>query len=704
MADIKVTKRDMSVDMVRNIGIIAHIDAGKTTTTERILFYTGKIHKIGSIDEGTTTTDTMDQERERGITIQSACITTFWKNYRFNIIDTPGHVDFTAEVERSLRVLDGAIMVFDGNAGVQAQSETVWRQADKYGVPRIAFVNKMDKVGSDFNMALNSIKDKLRAPVVPMVVPIGQEHDFKGVVDLLNQKMIIWDKDDKGVEYSVSDISDDYKDIVAKARAHMVELIAGEDETLMDKFLNDQEISIEELKVVLRKATIDQKLFPAYCGSSWRNKGVQPVLDAIVDYLPSPFDLPPVKGFDIETEEVLSRKPKNEEPLSALLFKIQSDPHVGTLSYVRIYSGVLKSGSEVYNPTQQTKERIGRLLLMHADKRENIEEGYAGEIVACIGLKESKTGDTLCDSNKPISLSPIQFSDPVISLAIEPASKDDQEKMGTALNKLASEDPTFKVSYDHETGQTIISGMGELYLDIVVDRLKRDFGVNVKTGQPQVAYKETASIPSDGEGKYIHQSGGRGQYGHCKIKIEPKNRGEGYEYINGVKGGAIPSNFIPSIEKGIKESLSNGIIAGYPIVDLKITVYDGSYHDVDSSDMAFKIAGAYAIKDAFTHAKPVLLEPIMKLEVSAPSEFMGTVIGDLSSRRGQISSTKDEKGFTIIDAEIPLEAIRGYATIIRSLTQGRGSFYMEPKCYREVPSNIQEEIISKFTGENSQKE
>lgn len=699
----KKTKRDLPVDKVRNFGVIAHIDAGKTTTTERVLFYTGKIHKMGSIDDGTTTTDTMIQERERGITIQSACITTFWKDHRFNIIDTPGHVDFTAEVERSLRVLDGAIMVFDGNAGVQAQSETVWRQADKYGVPRIAFVNKMDKVGSDFNMVLDSIKDKLKAPVIPMVLPIGLEHDFKGVIDLMTQKMLIWDKDDQGVDYSITDITPEYKQQLDLARNQMVETIAGQDETLMAKFLNDQDISVEELKTTLRTATIDKKLFPVYCGSAWRNKAVQPVLDAIVDYLPSPIDLPPIEGFDPQTEEVLSRQPSNDAPLSALLFKVQSDPHVGTLSYVRIYSGVLDSGSEVYNPTQQTKERIGRLLLMHADKRENIDQGYAGEIVACIGLKESKTGDTLCDINQPISLSPIQFSDPVISLAIEPASQDDQEKMSTALNKLASEDPTFRVSYNQETGQTIIAGMGELYLDIVVDRLKREFAVNVKTGQPQVAYKETASIPADGEGKYIHQSGGRGQYGHCKIKIEPKNRGEGYEYVNAVKGGAIPANFIPSIQKGVKETMANGIIAGYPIVDLKVTVYDGSYHDVDSSDMAFKIAGSYAIKDAFAHAKPILLEPIMKMEVNCPSQFMGTVIGDLSSRRGQVNSTKEDKGFTIIDAEIPLEAVRGYATVIRSLTQGRGSFYMEPKCYRQVPGSIQEEIVGKYSGENSQK-
>lgn len=695
MADnnTKIIDRNVDMDKVRNIGIIAHIDAGKTTSTERILFYTGKIHKMGVIDEGTTTTDTMIQERERGITIQSACITTFWKNYRFNIIDTPGHVDFTAEVERSLRVLDGAIMIFDGNAGVQAQSETVWRQADKYGVPRIAFVNKMDKVGSSFDMCLKSIETKLKAPIIPMVIPVGEEHNHMGIVDLMEMKMLIWDKDEKGTEYSIKELDDEYRDRAQKARDKMVEQIAAQDEQLMEKFLNDQEISIPELKKALRKATIKRKLFPIYCGSAWRNKGVQPLLDAIVDYLPSPLDLPPIKGFHPETEEEVTRKPLDEEPLSALLFKVQTDPHVGTLSYVRIYSGTLKSGSEVYNPGKQNKERIGRLLLMHADKRESIQLGHAGEIVACIGLKESTTGDTLCDKDKQISLSPIHFADPVISLAIEPASTDDQEKMGTALNKLASEDPTFKVGFDHETGQTIISGMGELYLDIVIDRLKREFKVNVKTGKPQVAYKETITSVAKAEGKYIRQSGGHGQYGHCNIEVEPKDRGTGFEFVNAVKGGAIPSNFIPSIEKGIKEALVNGIIAGYPVVDLKATVYDGSYHDVDSSDNAFKLAGSFAIKEAVKNADPIILEPIMKLEVNVPSEYLGTVIGDLSSRRGQVESTEESLGFNTINTKIPLEAIRGYATVIRSLTQGRGSFYMEFSCYEPVPRNIQEELI-----------
>lgn len=699
MADaIKITKnRDVSLDKVRNFGIIAHIDGGKTTTTERILFYTGKIHKIGSVDEGTTTTDSMVQERERGITIQSACITTFWQNHRFNIIDTPGHVDFTAEVERSLRVLDGAIMIFDGNAGVQAQSETVWRQADKYGVPRIAFVNKMDKVGASFNTTLKSITDKLKAPIVPMVLPIGEEHAHVGIIDLMEQKMIVYDKDEQGLEFSVKEVSEEYKSAVAEARAKMVEKIAGEDEALMEKFLNDEEISVPELKAALRRATIDRKLFPVFCGAAWRNKGIHPILDAIVDYLPSPLDLPPIEGYKPGTNETLTRQPTIDAPLSALLFKVQSDAHVGTLSYVRVYSGVLKSGTEVYNVTRQTSERIGRLLLMHADKREGIEEAHAGEIVACIGLKESITGDTLCSKDNPISLSPIQFSDPVISLSIEPETTDDQEKMGTALNRLSQEDPTFKVTYNHETGQTIIAGMGELYLEIIVDRLKREFGVNVKTGSPQVAYRETISQNSEGEGKYIHQSGGHGQYGHCKIKVEPKERGEGVEFVNAIKGGVIPANFVPAIEKGVRETLIKGIIAGYPATDIKVTVYDGSYHDVDSSEMAFKLAGSYAIKDAFQKAQPLVLEPIMKMEVATPSEFMGTVIGDLSARRGQINGTTDSFGFTTINAFIPLESVRGYATVIRSLTQGRGSFYMEPSHYDPVPSQVQVELTNKMS-------
>jgi len=695
---IKLQKdRNVSMDKVRNIGVIAHINAGKTTTTERVLFYTGKIHKIGVIDDGTTTTDTMEQEKEKGITIQSACITTFWKDCRFNIIDTPGHVDFTAEVERSLRVLDGAIMIFDGNAGVQAQSETVWRQADRYHVPRLIFVNKMDKIGADLNMVLASIEDKLAAPVVTVTIPIGKEHDFQGVIDLLNQKMIIWDKDEQGIEYSTKEITPEYAATAASARATMVEKIAAEDDALMEKFLNEEEIPVNELKKALRSAVIASHLFPVYCGSAWRNKGVQPVLDAVIDYLPSPLDLKPIEGFDPVTSQTITRKHDKDAPLSALLFKVQSDPHVGTLSYIRVYSGTLKSGSEVYNTTKQKNERLGRLLLMHADKRENIDQGFSGEIVAAIGLKDSTTGDTLCNKEHPISLTPIQFTDPVISLAIEPATTADQEKMGTALNKLTSEDPTFKVSYNHETGQTIIAGMGELYLEIIIDRLKREFNVSVKTGTPQVAYKETISKPAQGEGKYIHQSGGHGQYGHCKIKIEPKPRGEGYEFVNGIKGASIPRNFIPAVEKGVKETLQKGILAGYPITDIKITLYDGSYHDVDSSDNAFKLAGAIAVKDAFSLASPLILEPIMKMEVTVPTEFLGTVIGDLSSRRGQINGTTEAAKSAIITSTIPLEAIRGYATVIRSLTQGRGSFYMEPSHYESVPTAIQQKLTTDKT-------
>ncbi len=699
MADPRATKnRIVAMNKVRNIGIIAHIDAGKTTTTERILFYTGKIHKIGSIDDGTTTTDTMIQERERGITIQSACITTFWQDCRFNVIDTPGHVDFTAEVERSLRVLDGAVMVFDGNAGVQAQSETVWRQADKYKVPRIAFINKMDKVGASMDMVLDSIVQKLRAPVCPMVIPIGEEHAHIGVVDLMEMKGKVWGKDETGEAYDIVEIPAELLEKAKTARAKMVELIAGTDDALMEKYLNEHEIDKVELKSALRRATIARKLFPIYCGSAWRNRGVQPVLDGIVDYLPSPEDLPDIKGYDPVTNQEIFRKGVVDEKLSALLFKVQSDPHVGTLSYVRVYSGKLTSGVEIYNTTKQKYERIGRLLLMHADKREPIDEAFAGEIVACIGLKESVTGDTLCDKSAPISLLPIQFSEPVISLSIEPETTDDQAKLGSALNRLTSEDPTFRVSYNHETGQTIIAGMGELYLEIIADRLNREFGVKVKTGKPQVAYKETILMPAEAEGKYIHQSGGRGQYGHCKIKIEPKARGEGYEFVNGVKGGAIPANFIPAIEKGVREAMTKGVIASFPLVDIKVTVYDGSYHEVDSSEQAFKLAGAYAMVSAVKAATPIIIEPIMKVEINTPTENLGTAMGDISSRRGQILGSRDEFGFTIIEAQVPLESMSGYATVIRSLTQGRGSFYMEPSHYAQVPRDIQEKLMTPVAG------
>jgi len=696
MAQIEVTKnRIVPLEKVRNIGIIAHIDAGKTTTTERILFYTGKTYKMGNIDDGDTVTDWMDQERERGITIVSAAITTFWKDARVNIIDTPGHVDFTAEVERSLRVLDGAIMVFDAEEGVQAQSETVWHQADKYGVPRLVFMNKMDKIGADFGMATKMIEDRLGASLAVLSFPVGKEHDFKGVVLVLEEEMLIWDKDELGTEYTKKKVPDDLKPQLKKYRAQLIESISTYDEKLMEKFLADETPSVEELKKGLRQAVIANKLVPVYAGSSLRNKGVQPLLDGMVDFLPSPVDLPPMKGINPKTQVEETRPPKKEAPFSALLFKVQTDPHVGRLSYLRIYSGTLRSGSTVVNATKNKSERIGRLLLMHADKREGVEEAYAGEIVAAVGLKESTTGNTLSDPANPIVYESIKFPDPVISLAIEPKTKADQEKMSHSLNKLAEEDPTFVTSVDNETGQTIIAGMGELHLEILVERMKREFKVGVNVGKPQVAYRETITKPAQGEGKYIRQTGGRGQYGHCLIRIEPRERGQGFEYVSEIRGAAIPAVYIPAIEKGVKEAMEKGLVAGYPFVDIRVAVYDGSYHEVDSSDMAFKIAGSMAFQDAAKKAGPTLIEPIMKLEVSVPEEFLGTVIGDLSGRRAQILGTEDQAKRKVINALVPLAAVRGYATVIRSLTQGRGSFYMEPSHYEEVPRGIQEELIAK---------
>jgi elongation factor G len=696
MADeIKLTKeRVLPMDKVRNIGIIAHIDAGKTTTTERILFYTGKSYKVGSIDEGTTVTDWMDQERERGITIVSAAITTFWKEYRLNIIDTPGHVDFTAEVERSLRVLDGAVMVFDAEEGVQAQSETVWHQADKYQVPRLVFINKMDKIGADFDNAVSMISDRFETKLAIMTIPVGKEHDFKGVISVMDEKMLIWDKDELGVEYSVSEVPEEFRSQLKEKRQQLIENICTYDEALMERFLNDEEIETEALKAGLRRAVIANKLVPIYCGTAWRNKAVQPVLDGVVDYLPSPLDIPPAKGLNPKTGAEEERPADKTAPFSALLFKVQTDPHVGRLSYLRVYSGTLKSGSTVLNATNSKDERIGRLLLMHADKREGIEEAYAGEIVAVIGLRESTTGQTLCDSVKPIVYESISFPEPVISLAIEPKTKSDQEKLGQSLNKLAEEDPTFVIKMDHETGQTIISGMGELHLEILVERMRREFNVDVVVGKPQVAFRETAMKEASGEGKYIRQTGGRGQYGHCLIRIEPKERGEGFEFVSEIKGAAIPAVYIPAIQKGIVEAMEKGIVAGFPFVDLKVIVYDGSYHDVDSSDMAFKIAGSMAFQDAAKRSDPTLLEPVMKLEVSIPEEYLGTAIGDLSGRRAQILGTESRGQMRVINAQVPLAEVRGYATIIRSLTQGRGSFYMEPSHYQEVPRNVQDDIIA----------
>ena len=689
---IEVTKeRIVPLEKVRNIGIIAHIDAGKTTTTERFLFYTGKSYKIGDIDEGTTVTDWMDQERERGITIVSAAVTTFWKDIRINLIDTPGHIDFTAEVERSLRVLDGAVMVFDAEEGVQSQSETVWHQADLYGVPRLVFINKMDKLGADFDNTVGMIRDRLGARPVVISYPIGKEHDFTGVVLLLEKKAIKW-TNESGTEMEEIEIPADLAPKIEKERAKLIEEVCSEDESLMEKYLAGQEPTLEELKKVLRQGVIANRLIPIYAGASLRNKGVQPLLDGVVDFLPSPLDVPPVEGNNPQTGQVEKREPKNDAPFAALAFKVQTDPHVGRLTYLRIYSGTLKSGERLLNSTENETERVGRILLMHANKREEITEAFAGEIVAAIGFVETTTGDTVTDPSHPIVLETITFPEPVISLSIEPKSRADEDKLGIALSKLSEEDPTFKIKSNPETGQTVISGMGELHLEILVDRMKREFNVEAATGAPQVAYKETIMKIAQAEGKYIRQSGGRGQYGHCFLRVEPKGRGEGFEFVSEIRGGAIPGEFIPSIEKGVKEAMEKGVIAGYPLVDMKVAVYDGTYHDVDSSDIAFKIAGSSALQAAVKSAEPTLLEPIMTVEVTTPDEFLGKVIGDLSSRRAKILETQTRGKMRVIKALVPLAGIQGYATVLRSLTQGRASYYMEPSHYEEVPKNIQEEL------------
>src|SRR3989338_4028715 len=665
--NVTVTKnRNVPLDKIRNIGIIAHIDAGKTTTTERILFYTGKSYKIGDIDEGTTQMDWMAQEKERGITIVSAATTTFWtpsngasslfpqEPVRINIIDTPGHVDFTAEVERSLRVLDGGVTVLDAEEGVQSQSETVWHQADKYHVPRICFVNKMDALPIYLAHTVTDIEDKLGAKPAVMVTPIGVESTFKGVVLLLEQEAVIWEGDETGAKYSRGPIPDELKLTVDEARHKLIEKIAETDDGLLGKYLAGEELTVLELKAALRRATIAYKLVPVFCGSSLRNKGVQPLLDAVVEYLPSPLDVPPAKGENPKTGAVEERKPDVNQPVSGLAFKIQTDPHVGKLTYMRIYSGKVAAGSYVTNATKGEKERVGRLLLMHANDREEISEATAGEIVAVIGFKHTGTGDTLCDANHPITFEGIEFTEPVISLAIEPKTKVDQEKMGYALNRLAEEDPTFKIKSNPETGQMVISGMGELHLEILVDRMKREFNVQANTGAPQVAYKETVTREAEAEGKYIRQSGGRGQYGHCFLRIAPKSRGEGYEFVNAIKGGAIPREFIPAVEKGVKEAMENGVLAGYPLVDMQVTLYNGTFHEVDSSEMAFKIAGSIALQAAVKQANLVLLEPIMKVEVTTPEEFMGDVIGDLSSKRAQILGTDQRGKVRLITALVPL--------------------------------------------------
>ena len=687
--------REYSLEQTRNIGIIAHIDAGKTTVTERVLFYTGRTHKIGEVHEGEATMDWMEQEQERGITITSAATTCFWRDHRINIIDTPGHVDFTVEVERSLRVLDGGVTVFDGVAGVEPQSETVWRQADKYNVPRICFVNKLDRTGADFYKDLDSIWQRLTKKAVAVQIPIGAEDKFAGVVDLITLQAHMF-KDDLGKQIEVVDIPAELADEAAKWRATMVERIAETNEELTVKFLEGEDISADELVAALRKAVIGNELYPVLCGSALKNKGVQLLLDAVNAYLPSPLDIPPVTGLDPKTGEEITRATSDAEPFSALAFKIATDPFVGKLAFFRVYSGSLKSGSYVLNSTTGGKERIGRILRMHANSREEVAEVYAGEIAAAVGLKATTTGNTLCDPASQIVLESITFPEPVIQIAIEPKTKADQEKMSLALQRLAEEDPTFRVRTDEETGQTLIAGMGELHLDIIVDRMKREFKVEANVGKPQVAYRETIKKSvRDIEGKFIRQSGGRGQYGHVVIEVEPNEPGKGYEFINKIVGGTIPREYITPVDQGIQEALTNGIIAGYPVVDVKTTLYDGSYHDVDSSEMAFKIAGSMAIQAGVRKADPVILEPVMKVEVTTPEEFMGDVIGDLNSKRGRIEKMEDRAGAKIVLAIVPLAEMFGYTTTLRSMTQGRASNSMEFDHYEEVPRNVAEEIIGK---------
>ena len=691
--------RKVALKDTRNIGIMAHIDAGKTTTTERILFYTGVNHKIGEVHEGAATMDYMEQEQERGITITSAATTAFWNGHRINIIDTPGHVDFTVEVERSLRVLDGAVAVFSAVDGVQPQSETVWRQADKYNVPRMAFFNKMDRVGADFNMCVNDIKEKLGGNGVPIQLPIGAEDAFEGIIDLVTMKEYLFKDETMGAQYEIADVRANLLEEAQAAREHMLESIVETDDTLMEKYFGGEEISEEEIKVALRKATIEGIVVPVLCGTAFKNKGIQPLLDAVVAYMPSPVDINEgkVNGTDPKTEEPMQREIGDEAPFAALAFKIITDPFVGRLSFFRVYSGVLNKGSYVLNSTKGKKERMGRLLQMHANKREELDVVYSGDIAAAVGLKDTTTGDTLCDENNPIILEKMEFPDTVIQIAVEPKTKADQEKMGTALAKLAEEDPTFKVSTNQETGQTLIAGMGELHLEIIVDRMKREFKVEANVGKPQVAYRETITGSSDVEEKYAKQSGGRGQYGHVKIKVEA-NHDKGYEFINEITGGAIPREYIPAVDKGIQEALEAGVVAGYPVQDIKVTLYDGSYHEVDSSEMAFKIAGSMAIKKAMRAASPVLLEPIFKVEITTPEEYMGDVIGDLSSRRGNVAGMNDRNGAKIITGQAPLSQMFGYATDLRSKTQGRASYSMEFEKYEQVPNNIANEIIAERNG------
>lgn len=684
------------LEKVRNIGIAAHIDAGKTTTTERILYYTGRTYKIGDIDEGTTQMDWMEQEQERGITITSATTTCFWRDCRINIIDTPGHVDFTIEVERSLRVLDGCVAVFGAVEGVEPQSETVWRQADRYHVPRIAFINKMDRTGAGFEAAVQSMRDRLGAQVVPLQIPLGKEDQFKGSIDLLKMKAYVFLDETLGAKFDTTDIPEEFAEAAKKAREYMIEKVSEHDDALMHKFIEGHTPTEEELKAVIRKATVDLKITPVLCGSSLKNKGVQQLLDAIVDYLPSPKDVPPIIGHHPKTNEEIEKHADETEPLAALAFKIAQDPFAGggKLTYIRIYSGVLRSGTYMYNVTRNTKERVGRLLLMHANKREEIEEAGAGNIVAVIGLRSVKTGDTLCDEQHPIVLESLFIPEPVISLSIEPKTKADRDKLSTVLQRMAEEDPTFRIRSNEETGQTIISGMGELHLEIIVDRMKREFNVLANVGKPQVAYKETIQRPSKGEGKYIRQTGGRGQYGHCYLEIEPLPRGGGIEFVNKVVGGSIPREYIPAVEDGVRGACQNGVMAGYPVVDVKITLVDGSFHEVDSSEIAFQIAGSMGFKEAVKQASPVLLEPIMNLEAVVPEEFMGDIIGDLNSRRCIIQEVGTRGNLKFVRGLVPLAEMFGYATSVRSLSQGRATFTMEPHSYAEVPKQIAEKIIA----------
>jgi len=690
--------REYPLERTRNIGIMAHIDAGKTTTTERILYYTGVTHRIGEVDEGTTTMDWMEQERERGITITSAATTCFWKNHRINIIDTPGHVDFTIEVERSLRVLDGAVAVFDSVQGVEPQSETVWRQADRYNVPRIAFMNKMDRTGADFFTSVQSMVDRLGTRPVPIQIPIGKEAAFRGPIDLIMMKGIFFDDETLGAKFIVDEIPEDLRATAQEYRDKMIEALADIDDAIMEKFLSGEAISPEEIKRALRNGTLAMKIVPVLCGASFKNKGVQLLIDAVVDFLPSPLDVPPVKGIEPRTGNEVIRRVSDDEPFSALAFKIMSDPFVGQLTYFRVYSGVLHSGSYIYNSTKDTKERIGRILKMHANKREEIKDVYTGDIAAAVGLKNSTTGDTLCDENHPILLEVMKFPEPVISMAIEPKTKADQEKLGLSLQKLGQEDPSLRISSDEETLQTIISGMGELHLEIIVDRLKREFKVETNVGKPQVAYRETIQTRAEAEGKYIRQSGGRGQYGHVWLTVEPQEPGKGFEFVNKIVGGTVPKEYIPAVEKGVREAMTSGVVAGYPMVDLKVTLFDGSYHEVDSSEMAFKIAASMGFKEATKRANPVLLEPIMDLEVIVPEEYMGDVIGNLSSKRGKILGMKMRGGAQVISAQVPLAEMFGYATDLRSMTQGRGVFTMQFAHYDVVPKNISDEIIAKSQG------